>query len=148
MSSTLSSQSYDIIFAGGGTSACVTASRLLQADPTLTILIIERGKNNLNDPTITTPASYFVHLLPTSQNTTFYRAESELALNGRRRVVATGGTLGGGSSINGMMYTRAQGIDFDSFKMEGWDSGTLIEYARKVRRRGSVSSVALTCGVG
>lgn len=136
MSSSLSSQPYDIIFAGGGTSACVTASRLSQADPSLTILIIERGKNNLNEPTITAPAICFVHLLPTSQNTILYRAEIEPALNGRRRVIATGGTLGGGSSINGLMYARAQGIDFDSFKMEGWDSGTLIEYAKKVRRCG------------
>lgn len=32
----------------------------------------------------------------------------------------SGGTLGGGSSINFMMYTRCQGIDMDAWKTRGW----------------------------
>ncbi|KAF2468793.1 alcohol oxidase [Lindgomyces ingoldianus] len=111
---------YDIIFAGGGTSACVAAGRLAKAGPNLTILIIERGRNNLNDPIITNP------------NAIFYQAESEPALNGQARIVAAGGVLGGGSSINAMMYARAQGVDFDSFRTDGWDSKNLVEYVKKL----------------
>lgn len=35
----------DIIFAGGGTAACVAAGRLAKANPDLKILLIEGGPN-------------------------------------------------------------------------------------------------------
>ncbi|PSN74310.1 alcohol oxidase [Corynespora cassiicola Philippines] len=122
---------YDVIFAGGGTAACVAAGRLAQADPNLSILIIERGKNNLNDPMITNPGIFVANLAPSSTNMVWYQAESEPALSNRARVVPTGGILGGGSSTNAMMYVRAQAVDFDGFQMEGWDSKSLIACAKK-----------------
>jgi alcohol oxidase len=42
-----------------------------------------------------------------------------------------GGILGGGSSINFMMYTRAQGIDFDSWKTPGWGAKEMLEFSKK-----------------
>ena len=45
-----------------------------------------------------------------------------------------GGMLGGGSSINFMMYTRAQGVDFDSWKTEGWDQKSVVPMLKKVGR--------------
>lgn len=123
---------YDIVFAGGGTAACVAAGRLAAADPNLSILLIERGKNNLNDPMIRSPGIYIANLAPSSTNAIFYRAENEPSLNNIARTVSTGGVLGGGSSINAMMYTRAQARDYDSFGVEGWDWESLLPYARKV----------------
>ncbi len=43
-----------------------------------------------------------------------------------------GGLLGGGSSINFMMYTRAQGVDFDSWKTKGWTAQDLLPLAKKL----------------
>lgn len=43
-----------------------------------------------------------------------------------------GGMLGGGSSINFMMYTRAQGTDFDSWKTEGWYAKDMIPLSNKL----------------
>lgn len=43
-----------------------------------------------------------------------------------------GGILGGGSSINFMMYTRAQGVDFDSWKTRGWTAQDLLPLAKKL----------------
>lgn len=43
-----------------------------------------------------------------------------------------GGLLGGGSSINFMMYTRAQGIDFDSWATEGWAAKDMLPLCRKL----------------
>jgi alcohol oxidase len=43
-----------------------------------------------------------------------------------------GGLLGGGSSINFMMYTRAQGIDFDSWDTEGWAAKDMIPLCNKL----------------
>jgi alcohol oxidase len=57
----------DIIFAGGGTAACVAAGRLAKKNPDLKILIVEGGKNNYNDPMVTTPAVYLSHLAPDSK---------------------------------------------------------------------------------
>jgi alcohol oxidase len=43
-----------------------------------------------------------------------------------------GGLLGGGSSINFMMYTRAQGVDFDSWETEGWTAKDMIPLCNKL----------------
>lgn len=43
-----------------------------------------------------------------------------------------GGMLGGGSSINFMMYTRAQGVDFDSWKTEGWTARDMLPLCKKL----------------
>lgn len=99
-------EEYDIIIAGGGTAGCVVAGRLSEADSNLSILVIEQGQNNLDNPTITTPAIYPTHLLPGSKTAIFYRGNREDSINGRQAIVPAGGVLGGGSSINFMMYTR------------------------------------------
>jgi choline dehydrogenase-like flavoprotein len=57
----------DVIFAGGGTAACVAAGRLSRAKPELKILLIEGGRNNYQDPTVLTPAFTRSHLAPNSQ---------------------------------------------------------------------------------
>lgn len=57
----------DIVFAGGGASACVTAGRLARAAPDLNILIIELGRNNLDDPIVKNPALFMAHLGPDSK---------------------------------------------------------------------------------
>jgi alcohol oxidase len=75
---------------------------------------------------------YLVHLLPDSKTTLFYEANAEDALNGRKAVVPAGGCLGGGSSINFMMYTRAQGCDFDDWETKGWTAKDLLPLMKRV----------------
>lgn len=116
----------------GGTAACVAAGRLARADPSLSILLVEGGKNNYNDPTVTNPAMYLVHLAPGSKTALFYEANAEEALNGRKAIVPCGGMLGGGSSINFMMYTRAQAVDFDDWETKGWHSDDLLPLMKRV----------------
>lgn len=57
----------DIIFAGGGTAACVCAGRLAKANPDLSILLVEGGQNNFNNPAVVNPAVYLSHLVPDSK---------------------------------------------------------------------------------
>ncbi|GFP57625.1 alcohol oxidase [Trichoderma asperellum] len=123
---------YDVIIAGGGTAACIVAGRLAKADPNLSILIVERGTNNLNDPNVVNPSRYLTHLTPSSKTTIVYKGNKSEDLNGREPLVPSGGMLGGGSSVNFTMYTRAAGVDFDSWKTEGWDAKSLIPFARKL----------------
>lgn len=57
---------YDVIFIGSGTAVCVAAGRLIRKFPDLQILIIERGRDSLADPTIEPPALIMTHLMPDS----------------------------------------------------------------------------------
>ncbi|KAI1503991.1 GMC oxidoreductase-domain-containing protein [Biscogniauxia marginata] len=122
----------DIIIAGGGTAACVIAGRLTEADPGLSILVIEGGADNFNDPDIVTPAMCAKHLSPDSKTTMFYKAVRSQYLADRESIVPAGEVLGGGSSINFMMYTRAQREDYDSWKTPGWTTDELLPYLRKL----------------
>jgi len=91
---------YDVVFAGGGTSACVVAGRLAAADPTLRILVIEAGSSTQGDLAHIQPARYAGHLLPDSKTVKFFTANPSEALGGRSVVVPTGQCIGGGSSVN------------------------------------------------
>ncbi|ESZ94384.1 putative alcohol oxidase [Sclerotinia borealis F-4128] len=128
----LAPHTVDIIFAGGGTAACVAAGRLAKANPDLRILLIEGGKNNFEDPTVVNPAVYLSHLAPDSKTALFYKSKASPHLNNRSAIVPAGGLLGGGSSINFMMYTRAQSIDFDSWDTPGWSGKEMMEMCRKL----------------
>ncbi|KAJ2967926.1 hypothetical protein NUW58_g10334 [Xylaria curta] len=129
----------DVIIAGGGTAGCAVAGRLAEADPTLSILVIEGGPNNYENPAIVTPAMFPTNLVPSSKNTLFYQSKKSDKLAGRGVIVPSGGTLGGGSSINFMAYTRAQRDDFDSWNTPGWTTDELYPFLRKVPESLSVS---------
>ncbi|KEY74603.1 hypothetical protein S7711_05034 [Stachybotrys chartarum IBT 7711] len=116
----------------GGTAGCIVASRLAEASPELSILVIEGGANNYNEPIIVNPALYLQNLAPCSITATFHKANKSEHLAQRELVVPCGGVLGGGSSINFMMYTRAQQDDYDSWKTPGWSADELRPFLRKL----------------
>lgn len=69
----------------------------------MSILLIEGGTNNFNDPTVIFPALFLTHLLPEAKTTIFYQALMSKYLADREVIIPAGGILGGGSSINFMM---------------------------------------------
>lgn len=109
------------------------AGRLAEADPSLSILVVEGGPDNRGVQNIEHPVFFLDHLLPTSKTTIFYKGNKAEQLNGREPVIACGGTLGGGSSINFSMYTRAQRSDLDSWNTPGWSANDLVPFLQKVR---------------
>ncbi|KAL2059962.1 hypothetical protein VTL71DRAFT_10117 [Oculimacula yallundae] len=121
----------DIIIAGGGTAGCVLATRLSQADPQLSILVIEEGYNN-DLPSITFPILFMANLDPKTGTAKFYTGSKASELAGREPIVPTGSVLGGGSSINMMTYTRAQRSDLDSWNTLGWSANEIIPYIKKL----------------
>ncbi|RYP57265.1 hypothetical protein DL769_009591 [Monosporascus sp. CRB-8-3] len=121
----------DVIIAGGGTTGCVIASRLSDADPSLSILLIEAGPNNYGDPTIVTPFLFISHLAPGSKTMSFHKGNKSKFLADREPIVPTARVLGGGSSVNMLMYSRGQRSDFDSWNVPGWSAEDLIPYMRK-----------------
>lgn len=74
------------------------------------------------------PALFQEHLYPGSKTAIFYKTAKQAELADREVVIPTGGILGGGSSINFMLYTRPQRVDLNSWNTEGWSADDLIPY--------------------
>ncbi|KAI1169834.1 alcohol oxidase-like protein [Nemania sp. FL0916] len=125
-------QEVDIVIVGAGAAGCVVASRLADADPKLSILLIERGPNNRNAPTVVHPFLWVANYLPNSPRVLKHQAGKEKQLADRECIVAVGNTLGGGTSVNLMMYTRAQKDDYDSWATNGWTADDLLPYLKKL----------------
>ncbi|KAG2043133.1 GMC oxidoreductase-domain-containing protein [Suillus americanus] len=123
---------FDIIFAGGGTTACVVAGRLAAYNPSLRILILEAGQHSLNKPIHVQPSQTRFNLAPTSTTVTFNIGNPSPRLNDRVSIVACGRCVGGGSCVNSMVYTRAPASDYDDWGVNGWESENLIPLMKKL----------------
>ncbi|MCJ1444887.1 MAG: Alternative oxidase, mitochondrial precursor [Stictis urceolatum] len=124
-------EEFDIIVCGGGSAGCVVAGRLANLDHNLKVLLIEAGENNLNNPWVFRPGIYPRNMKLDSKTASFYHSRPSKWLGGRSAVVPAAHILGGGSSINFMMYTRASASDYDDFRAEGWTTKELLPLMRK-----------------
>jgi alcohol oxidase len=95
-------------------------------------LLIEGGSNNYEVLNVVHPALFLQHLAPNSTTALFYEANAARELGGRKPIVPAGGILGGGSSINAMVYARAHRDDFDSWQTPGWSTEELWPFIKKV----------------
>jgi choline dehydrogenase len=109
-------QAFDFIVVGGGAAGCVVASRLSD-DPSHRVLLIESGQRD-TDRFIHIPATFF-KVLEKGRDALFYASEPEKGLNGRPSIVPQGHVLGGGSSINAMVYIRGSHQDYDTWAQMG-----------------------------
>ncbi|KAJ7770632.1 GMC oxidoreductase-domain-containing protein [Mycena metata] len=126
---------YDLIFAGGGTAACLTAGRLATAFPALSILVLECGPTTKDKKEHIQPGQYITHLAPTSKTMQFNVGKPSEHVAGRSSIVPSARCVGGGSSVNFMMYNRPAASDFDAWETEfgnvGWSSKDLIPLLQK-----------------
>lgn len=95
-------------------------------------MVIEQGGDSFNVTNVIYPALFERNTLPGSKTALFWKANKSPQLAGREPVVETGGILGGGSSINWMVYTRGQWDDFDSWNTSGWTAEDVLPYLIKV----------------
>ncbi|KIJ56938.1 GMC oxidoreductase [Sphaerobolus stellatus SS14] len=125
----------DVIVAGGGPAGCVVAGRLAYADPNLQVMLIEGGANNKDDPWVYRPGVYVRNMQRDGINekATFYvDTMASSHMRGRKSIVPCANILGGGSSINFQMYTRASASDWDDFKSPGWTTAELIPLMKRL----------------
>ncbi|TVY84438.1 Dehydrogenase xptC [Lachnellula suecica] len=123
-------ESYDYIIIGGGTSGLTVANRLTE-DGTKTVLVIECGVLDNDDPSIIFPP-WDRHI--DAQAIFNLTSPPQPALDGRTQNVVGGAIVGGGSAVNGMFFDRGSAEDYDNWAKlgnPGWGFEDLLPYFRK-----------------
>ena len=126
---------FDYVIVGAGAAGCVLANRLT-ADGVTTVCVLEAGPPDRN-PYIHIPAGFIKTLFDPSCTWQF-KTEPTERTGGRPISTTQGRTLGGGSSVNGMIYNRGQPADFDSWAQRGnrgWGYADVLPYFRRSEQR-------------
>jgi len=130
---------YDYIVVGGGSAGCVLAARLSE-DRATRVLLIEAGPPD-RSLWIHLPIGYGKTMWSERYNWRFH-TDPDPQMNGRRIYWPRGKTLGGSSSINGLIYIRGQHADYDHWAAlgnRGWSWDECLPYFRRAEanQRGS-----------
>ena len=121
----------DYVVVGGGSAGCVVASRLSE-DPKTSVLLIEEGSRD-SSPYIHIPGAYY----KTAQGDLLKRYRWESPPSHGRDTVQTmvqASVLGGGSSVNAMIYIRGVPADYDGWAASGatgWSYSDVLPYFKR-----------------
>ncbi|HKX31073.1 MAG TPA: choline dehydrogenase [Blastocatellia bacterium] len=121
---------FDYVIIGAGSAGCVLAHRLTE-DSTVKVLLLEAGGPD-RQLKIQIPAAF--PKLFRSECDWAYETEEQPRMHGRKIFWPRGKVLGGSSSINAMIYSRANRRDHDRWAelgIEGWSYREVLPYYRK-----------------
>ncbi|HEX4856612.1 MAG TPA: GMC family oxidoreductase N-terminal domain-containing protein [Limnobacter sp.] len=111
-------QTFDYIIVGAGTAGALLANRLSANRNNRVLLLEAGGKDNYH--WIHIPVGY-LYCIDNPRTDWRFRTEPDAGLNGRSLIYPRGKTLGGCSSINGMIYMRGQARDYESWAEQTGD---------------------------
>lgn len=123
---------FDLVIVGAGSSGCVLANRLSE-DRNLNVLLIEAGGTDKH-PYIRVPAASGQAIFNERFNW-MYMTEADASRTGVPEMWPAGKALGGGSSINGMMFVRGHKADYDHWAelgATGWTYNDVLPYFKKM----------------
>lgn len=126
---TTSLETFEYIVIGGGAAGCAVAGRLANAGRQ--VLLLEAGADD-NSQFIHIPGA-FVRLF-TSERVRMYQMNEQSGAEGRVLNIPQANTLGGGSSVNAMVYVRGTREDYDGWRdlgCEGWGWDDVLPFFRK-----------------
>jgi choline dehydrogenase-like flavoprotein len=120
----------DYIVVGGGSAGCAVAGRLSEM-PDAKIALFETGPRDLN-PYIHLPVTYYKTAKGKLLNR--FNVQQDQGAKLAPMVMVQGQVLGGGSSVNGMVYIRGCPEDYDGWEQlgcPGWGYKDVLPYFRK-----------------
>lgn len=123
--------SYDYIVVGSGSGGAVVAGRLA-AETDASVLVLEAGGTDQLDAVLN-PLMWPTNIR--SERDWGYSAEPSEKVNGRSLILPMGKVIGGGSSINVMIWARGHKNDFDFWASETGDKAWAYENVLKIYRR-------------
>src|SRR6478752_3033933 len=126
---------FDYVIVGAGSAGCVLANRL-SANGKYSVLLLEAGPKDSNI-WIHVPLGYGKLFKEKTVNW-MYQTEPEPELKGRQVFQPRGKTLGGSSSINGLLYVRGQHEDYDRWRQRGnagWGYDDVLPYFKKAENQ-------------
>ena len=130
-----SPETFDYVIVGGGAAGAILANRLSE-DGGATVCLLEAGPADWH-PYLHMPAGYIKAVFNPSYTWQFTSEPNPLTLN-RRIPLPQGRTLGGSTSINGLVYNRGQREDFDGWAAmgnRGWSYAEVLPYFKRNERR-------------
>ncbi len=122
---------YHYIVVGAGSAGCVLANRLTE-DPGTRVLVVEAGGRDTG--LLVRMPTAFSYAMNIKRFNWGFVSEPEPHLDGRRLFCPRGKVLGGSSTINGMVYVRGHGRDFDEWEEQGaagWGFANCLPYFRR-----------------
>ncbi len=125
---------FDYVIVGSGAAGAILANRL-SADGA-TVCVLEAGPPD-NSPFLHIPAG-FIKAVFNKKYAWQFSSEGTAQTNGRRVPIPQGRTLGGSTSINGLVYNRGQAADFDHWAAlgnTGWSYEEVLPYFKSMERR-------------
>jgi choline dehydrogenase len=135
----MSTEKFDYIIVGAGSSGCVVAARLSE-NPEVKVCLLEAGGKNSN-LLVEMPAG-LIALVPKENKCNWaLTSEPNPHMNNRRSFQPRGKGLGGSSAINAMLYVRGHRWDYDHWAElgnQGWSYDDVLPYFKKSERNENI----------